>query len=117
MIVGDGLIAQAMNKYYSNDKIIIFASGVSNSCEIRRKEFEREKNLLSKYIGRKERLVYFSTCSIFDKSLSQSKYVLHKINMEKFITYHFENFIIFRFPNFHNSPPPLNFSFITCLNC
>lgn len=98
MIVGDGLIARAMKKYDSNDEIIIFASGVSNSSEISPKEFEREKILLSEYIGQKERLVYFSTCSIFDKSLSQSKYVLHKINMEKFITHHFENYIIFRLP-------------------
>ena len=98
MVIGNGLIAQTMRKYDTNDDVIIFASGVSNSNETRQEEFEREKELLSKLTERRQQFIYFSTCSIFDKSKSQSMYVLHKLEMEQYILNQFENCMIFRLP-------------------
>lgn len=100
MVVGNGLLAKAFNQYKDNDKVIIFASGVSNSKEINESEFEREKKLLNSFLNvNAKRLVYFSTCSILDESLRNSPYVKHKIYMEKYIRRNFPNNIIFRLPN------------------
>lgn len=99
MVIGRGLIANAFKKYEHNDSVIIFASGVSNSKETNPEEFLREVNLLSKYFNSKSRLIYFSTCSIDDPSLSRSPYISHKLNMEGLIKENFDNYIIFRLPN------------------
>jgi hypothetical protein len=45
MIIGNGIIANAVRSYDRED-IIFFASGVSNSLETRVSEFEREFSLL-----------------------------------------------------------------------
>ena len=42
MVVGNGLIAKAFEFYLKDDHTIIFASGVSNSLEQKRSEFERD---------------------------------------------------------------------------
>ena len=47
MVVGTGLLAKAFLEYENDDNIIVFASGVSNSKEISREEFDREKLLLN----------------------------------------------------------------------
>lgn len=100
MVVGNGLIAKAFKKYKGSDDIIIFASGVSNSKELRKEEFDREKELLKSYLKFKDkRFVYFSTCSVEDSSLKDSKYVWHKLEMENYIQHNFSNHIIFRLPN------------------
>ena len=96
------MIAKTFNYYYhDNDNVIIFASGVSNSKEQNNSCFEREINLLidkhSKNLDKK--FIYFSTISIDDKSLSNSKYINHKINVENIISKNFNNYIIFRLPN------------------
>jgi hypothetical protein len=50
MIIGSGFIANSFRKFYFDRKnILIFASGVSNSKEKKKKNFEREVNLLKKY--------------------------------------------------------------------
>ena len=65
MIVGNGLIAKAFDNF-KDDKVIIFASGVSNSLEQRKQEFDRE-NILSNVINENpEKIVYFSTCYFND---------------------------------------------------
>ena len=98
MVKGSGLLAKCFKSYRDDDGVIIFASGVANSGEAKKEEFEREYNLLSDLVDEKQVLVYFSTCSVFDQTLAQSPYVLHKKEMENFITREFENFIIFRLP-------------------
>jgi len=98
MIVGNGLIANALKRYEKSNDVIIFASGVSNSKEVDKSEFEREKNKLKSYLNKKGRLVYFSTCSLSDMSLHDSPYVLHKREMEGYILENFPNNIIFRLP-------------------
>ncbi len=100
MIVGNGMLAQAFEKYEHTNHVIIFASGVSNSREIDDSAFEREKSLLlySMNLYPDTTFVYFSTCSIMDPSMTDSRYVLHKLEMENIIQQHHEKFYIFRLP-------------------
>lgn len=101
MVVGNGLMAQAFMKYADDESLIIFASGVSNSLETRESEFQRESLLLSSYLNnfRSKRIVYFSTCSIYDKSLDESVYIAHKIRMENLIQSIHTNYLVIRLPN------------------
>ena len=50
MIVGRGLIASLFVNV-DKDNVIFFASGVSNSLEVRDEEFLREENLIKKTIA------------------------------------------------------------------
>jgi len=111
MIVGNGMLANAFNQYINDDKIIIFASGVSNSKEQNDKEFEREFELLKSFSVTHKKLVYFSTCSIFDESLLASKYIKHKIKTETFIEKSFKNYLILRLPNVVGKTNNANTSF------
>jgi DNA topoisomerase-2 len=47
MLVGNGMIAMAFNKYIYDDDILLFASGVSNSKEQDNNEFQKEIDLLN----------------------------------------------------------------------
>ncbi|MFN5841955.1 MAG: hypothetical protein ACK45G_01855, partial [Bacteroidota bacterium] len=68
MIVGSGLLANAFSSFRSVDDMVIFASGVSNSTSTDRNQYDREVELLRKYINRQAKLIYFSTVSVFDPS-------------------------------------------------
>ena len=101
MIIGKGLIAKAFLEYENDDNIIVFASGVSNSKEISRDEFNREEKLLDFYLekyGKNKHFVYFSTCSVYDTYFERSEYSKHKINMEKIIIEKAFSYNIFRLP-------------------
>ena len=98
MVIGNGLIANAFARFKEDDSVVIFASGVSNSSQTYADEFDREKNLLLKYISRKIKLVYFSTCSLSDESLSNTQYILHKNEIEELIQKNHDSYIIFRLP-------------------
>src|SRR5687768_6321770 len=101
MVIGNGMIATRFNSYSTNEKFVIFASGVSNSVTTNSAHFAREDQLLHSVIEKNpnKTLVYFSTCSIYDHSMVQSPYVLHKLKMEETITATHPNFIIFRVSN------------------
>lgn len=101
MVVGNGMIANRFISYKADEEKIIFASGVSNSKEIDKKKFSREFNLLKEVMEAypEKTLIYFSTCSINDTDLNSSPYVLHKINIENFITHKASNYLIFRISN------------------
>ncbi|NLR92508.1 NAD-dependent epimerase/dehydratase family protein [Flammeovirga sp. SR4] len=101
MIIGNGMLARAFIEYNEIEDIVIFASGVSNSRETRDEEFLREKRLLEDVISKYHNsvIVYFSTCSIYNKALSNSKYVQHKILLENLITSRCSSYRIFRLPN------------------
>ncbi len=62
MIIGNGLIA---NLFKNNDeeKVIFFASGVSNSLETDKSAFLREENLIRKTLEEnpENAFIYFST--------------------------------------------------------
>lgn len=98
MVVGKGLLANCFRKFETDDSVIIFASGVSNSQETDSSEFEREYDLLKQYNTTESLLIYFSTCSIIDFSLTDSHYIKHKLAVEKFIQKSFKNYNIFRLP-------------------
>jgi nucleoside-diphosphate-sugar epimerase len=99
MVIGDGLIGMTFSEFSENDDTLIFASGVSNSGEINEKEFTREINLLTKHINTPAKLVYFSTCAIFDECLKDSRYVTHKKTVERLIKMASKKYLILRLPN------------------
>lgn len=108
MIIGNGLIASAFNPYFGNDKdVIIFASGVSNSREIRREAFSRERQLLVDAMHHQLPVVYFSTCSVSDSELADTPYVLHKKEMEALLRTA-GNHVIFRLPQIVGKTPNPN---------
>lgn len=100
MIIGNGILANAL-RLYDTENVVFFASGVSNSLEKNPAEFERERNLLKSVISRNndKKLIYFSTCSIYDPSKTESPYVLHKLTIEDLIKEYCPNYIIFRVGN------------------
>ena len=100
MIVGKGLIASLFTDCDREDTVF-FASGVSNSLEIRPEEFSREENLIKRTITENpdKIFIYFSTCSIYDSSKTASDYVLHKLKMEQIIKNSCEKFLILRVSN------------------
>lgn len=100
MIVGNGLIANLF-KNYDDENIIFFASGVSNSLENNKLNFEREENLVKKTLVENpdQLFIYFSTCSIYDSSKTESLYVLHKLNMESIVSKNAQKYLILRVSN------------------
>ncbi len=100
MIVGNGMIARAMRNI-DNNNLLIFASGVSNSLETDKKAYEREYNLLKEVVSKfpDKKLIYFSTCSIYDAYRQQDMYVSFKLKIESFIKNNVSKYIIFRVGN------------------
>lgn len=100
MVVGNGMLAKAFGSYINNENVIIYASGVSNSSEHSDENFQREIDLLERCISENKNklIVYFSTCSVNDDSLKDTKYVKHKKSIENYIQKNAQNFIIFRLP-------------------
>ena len=94
MIVGNGDIAKEIK---DKDDLLFFASGVSNSKEIRESEFLREEAKLFEIMDEypDAHVVYFSTLSIF---YTETPYTKHKKKMEKMIL-GFKNHTIIRLGN------------------
>jgi nucleoside-diphosphate-sugar epimerase len=100
MVIGNGMLAKAFYSYIKTESVLIYASGVSNSSENSDESFQREISLLENCIKQNPNslIVYFSTCSISDESLKETKYVQHKKNIEKYIKEKAKKFIVFRLP-------------------
>jgi len=100
MIIGNGLIAKALHEIDNSDTVF-FASGVSNSLETNPDNFKREENLLVENLLQNQNnfFVYFSTCSIYDSTKKESKYVLHKLKMENKIVQNSNKYLILRIGN------------------
>jgi nucleoside-diphosphate-sugar epimerase len=100
MVVGNGMLAKAFSSYINNKNVIIYESGVSNSSENSPENFQREIDLLESCIKQNadSLIIYFSTCSVNDDSLKNTKYVQHKKLLEKHIQKKAQKFIIFRLP-------------------
>jgi dTDP-4-dehydrorhamnose reductase len=98
MICGNGLVAQTLFKYQEDKSILIFASGVSNSQERNEEAFIREKKMLLSNRSTSAKIVYFSSCSIFDSGSSENRYVMHKKEMEEIVASQFEKYLIVRLP-------------------
>ena len=101
MVIGNGMIANEFENYRHDDRVVIFASGVSDSTNTDNRAFEREKNLIieTQNTNKGKLFVYFSTCSIDDASMQSSAYVQHKIKMEGLIVNNHSPYIIFRLTN------------------
>lgn len=101
MVIGNGMIAKRFSDYAEDNSVLIFASGVSHSGLNDPGVFKRESEMLSEAIKNnfEKKLVYFSTCSIYDPSMKKSPYVLHKLEMEKLIKNAGINYTIFRVSN------------------
>lgn len=114
MVIGKGMIANSLMNFKEDEELIIFASGVSNSGEMNQSAFQREIDLLEKYQDSKAKLVYFSTCSIFDQSIKESSYILHKKKIENYIADNFKNYLILRLPTVigNSTNPHIFFNFI-----
>ncbi|HSQ45212.1 MAG TPA: hypothetical protein VLM16_09460, partial [Ginsengibacter sp.] len=98
---GNGMIANSFASYKNNESIIIFASGVSNSKDTVEEHYQREFGLLKQTIQDypEKTLVYFSTCSIQDVDLASLPYVIHKKNIEEYISKNAEKYYLFRISN------------------
>ncbi len=99
MIVWNWLIWKALKKIDS-DEYIFFASGVSDSKHCTEVDCTREINLLREYIKiPNKKIIYFSSCSIYDISLSEEAYIQHKLNIESIIQKESSNYLIVRIWN------------------
>jgi len=100
MIIGNGMIAKGFEKFKYNNKVVIFASGVSNSKETSKAEFSREESILRKALKEESDkiFIYFGTCSVYDSQFNQGCYVEHKLKMEKIVQSKHSNYLIFRLP-------------------
>lgn len=122
MVVGRGMLANAFGEYVDSDDVVVFASGVSNSSETKDAEFERERALLARTLqeNRDRLLVYFSTCSVYDKYFPVSRYTKHKVEMEEIISSKEGSYLIARLPqvvgNLGNQKTLVNFLFNSIQN-
>lgn len=100
MVIGTGMIAKAFARYNDHDEVLIFASGVSNSGEKDAAQFLREQRYLADTLRahRDKLIVYFSTCSVDDKEVCASPYVLHKLHMERLIKNMHPRYLVVRLP-------------------
>lgn len=100
MIIGNGMLANSLRPF-DEENIIVFASGVSNSLETKDSEFDREILLLRSTVEKfpNKKLIYFSTCSIYDLSKVESPYVMHKLKVEEIISKICPRYTIFRVGN------------------
>jgi len=114
MIIGSGMLAQAFKQYSHDNGVLIFASGVSNSQETNNEAFQRERKLLKENLEQFQEatFIYFSTCSIEDPSMQESRYMQHKLEMEDLVKQNHYKFHIFRLPQVvgkTNSPTIIHF--------
>jgi len=96
MIIGRGDIGSILN---DREDAIFFASGVSNSLEMRDSEYERERKLLSEQ-DKTKCIFYISSITIDNKEkFEMSKYLQHKKAMEDYIKDNFKYYNIIRIGN------------------
>ena len=100
MIVGNGLLANGFSEYKDDDKVVIFASGVSNSNEKCKDSFLREKVLIKKTIKEniQKKIIYFSSCALVNDSVKDIPYYEHKSDMELLIQSMATEYLIIRLP-------------------
>lgn len=114
MIVGNGMLAKLFCDFACNKEVLILASGVSNSKEIRADEFDRELDLIKNQVtlNKDKIIVYFGTSSMYDPMAKNSPYVKHKLLMEEYIINSAKSYYIFRISQVigrANNPTLINF--------
>ncbi len=97
MTIGNGLIANGID--IASNKVLLFASGVSNSNETNPDNFSREKELLMKTIKNNPNkiFIYISSCYV-ENSLDNREYYTHKFRMEEIVQTSVSKYYIFRLP-------------------
>ena len=103
-IIGNGFIAgnfKSYSKLLKKLNIYLYACGVSNSqctnIRILEKDFKTLVNFQKKY-DQNKKILYFSTCGIYDPSRKNKPYFVNKVKIEKFIKRNFINYLIIRVP-------------------
>ena len=102
-IIGSGFLANQFKvhaKLIQKMNICIYAAGVSNSLCRNKKYLNRDFNRIKNFIKflKNQKLVYISTCTIFDPSRNKSEYIKNKIKIEKYIRKKVSNYKIIRLP-------------------
>jgi glycosyltransferase involved in cell wall biosynthesis len=109
------LLAEAFSAFADSAKVVIFASGVSNSLESDPAAFRREKELLrlTREAHPEALVVYFGTCSAQDPDRRDTPYVRHKQEMESLLAGSPHPWLVLRLPLAlgpkHRSPTLGNF--------
>lgn len=100
MVIGNGQLATIFSEYKSNENVVIFASGVSNSNCVEDSAFEREAKLLHDTLteNSNKQFVYFSSCALSAIEYPKNRYYMHKQKMEELIKRHAAHYYIFRVP-------------------
>jgi dTDP-4-dehydrorhamnose reductase len=100
MIVGNGLLANAL-KPYDREDVLFLAFGVSDSKCTDSAAFEREAMTVVEHIGKNpDKLhVYFSTFSIHDPAMKENMYVRRKLTFEQMIAEISRRYLIVRISN------------------
>lgn len=100
MIVGSGMMAKAFAAFEQDRRVVIFASGVSNSLETSPAAFQRERDLLlrARTAHPNALLVYFGTCSVYDPDRHDTPYVRHKQEMESLLEASSGPWLVLRLP-------------------
>ncbi|MBC3786326.1 NAD-dependent epimerase/dehydratase family protein [Spirosoma utsteinense] len=106
MVVGNGMIARRFVDFVDRDDVVIFASGVSNSKEIKPEPFARERKLVEETLQQTagRLFVYFSTASVEDPTEQGSAYVTHKLALEQLIAGQATNYLLIRASNVVGGP-------------
>ncbi len=106
MVVGKGMIASRFADFVPQGDVVIFASGVSNSKEIRPEPFARERQLVEEVLDQTSGclFVYFSTASVNDPTEQGSLYVTHKLAMEQLIARRAAAYLLIRASNVVGGP-------------
>lgn len=96
--IGRGLIARELCDVDFGRRVLVFASGVSDSSETKIDRFRRESDLLERVVRLYSNLhaLYFSTCSV--SSGIETPYITHKLAMEKQLLASTSSCHIFRLP-------------------
>jgi nucleoside-diphosphate-sugar epimerase len=98
MIIGGGLLGNGfVTSKHDYQHFVVFASGVSNSREIKAADFVREKELIIKTIRDHKKLTFIYFSSIL-AGVCDNPYYNHKLAMEALIKKETDHYRIFRIP-------------------
>ncbi len=94
------MMATAFSGFAPDNGVVVFASGVSDSSEIREAAFDRERALLqrTRMESAGKLMVYFGTCSVADPDKRDTPYVRHKIAMERLLQESGDPWMVLRVP-------------------
>ena len=100
-IVGNGFLAKKFKKnnlFFKKKNYFIYLAGVSNSNEKKLNNLQKDFNRIKFFIKniKNSKIIYVSSCSIFDPNRRNSLYLKNKIKIEKLIKDKCDNFLIIR---------------------